>query len=168
MKSEQSIEERLWEYIDGTAPANEIPVIEKLLADDEDWKNVYRELMEVHQSLQSAELEQPSLRFTKNVMDKIAVYNIMPAAKKYINKNIIWAIGSFFIVLIAGLLIYGFAQVDWSSTGKSKFPFDPGKIDLSKTFNSTYLYIFMMANIVLGLMLFDRFLRRRKMSYNKD
>ncbi len=165
MKPGQSVEERLWDFIDGTTPAGEISAIEKLLEVDEDWKHVYRKLMDMHQMLQSSELEQPSLRFTKNVMDQIAVYNMMPAAKKYINKKIIWAIGSFFIVLIGGLLIYGFTQVDWSSTAKSKFPFDAAKIDLSMFFNNTYMHIFMMLNVVLGLMLVDRFLRSKTMSY---
>ena len=95
MNSQQSIEERLWEYIDGTSPASEISIIEKFLEDDAEWKHVYRELLEIQQILQSSQLEQPSFRFTKNVMEKISVSHTIPATKKYINKKIIWAIGAF-------------------------------------------------------------------------
>jgi hypothetical protein len=36
-----------------------------------EWKNKYHELIEIHQVLNAAELEQPSMRFTKNVMEKL-------------------------------------------------------------------------------------------------
>ncbi len=48
-------------------------------------------------------------------MDEIARYQVAPATKSYINKNIIRGIGAFFLSLITGLLIYIFAQVKWSS-----------------------------------------------------
>ena len=164
MNSEQSIEERLWEYIDGISPATEISIIEKFLKDDAEWKHVFRELLDIKQMLESSELGQPSLHFTKNVMEKLSMYHAIPVTKKYINKKIIWAISAFFITLITGLLIYGFAQVDWSLTTKSNFPFDPGKVDFSKFFSNTYIYIFMMINVVLGLMLLDRFLAGKKLN----
>jgi hypothetical protein len=163
MHSQQSIEERLWEYIDGTSPAGEIPVIEKFLEDNEEWKHVYTELLEIQQILKSSQLEQPSIRFTKNVMEKILVSQAIPATKKYINKKIIWAIGAFFITLITGFLIYGFAQADWNLTTKSSFPIDFGKVDFSRFFSNTYTFIFMMSNVVLGLILLDRFLAGKKM-----
>jgi hypothetical protein len=162
MNSQQSIEERLWEYIDGTCSAQEKSTIDKFLQENEQWKLVFEELMDIQQMLASSELEQPSLRFAKNVVEKIPSFNISPIPKKYINKKIIWAIGAIFITLITGFLIYGFAQIDWTSTTKTNFPIDFSKINFSKYFNNTYASIFMMINVVLGLMLLDRFVASKK------
>src|SRR6266498_3640663 len=152
------IEDRLWEYIDGLSSNEEKSTIEKLLETNHQWKEKYHELRELHQLVQSSVLEEPSMRFTKNVMEGIAKYHIAPATKSYINKKIIWGLASFFIVLIIGFLIYGFGQVDWTAPNDSKLPVDLSKIDFSRFFNNTYINIFMMINVVLGLVLLDRYL----------
>src|SRR5215831_13715672 len=116
----ERIDERLWEYIDGSASIEERSSIEKLLETNRQWKEKYHELLEVHQLIQTSAMEEPSLRFTKNVMEEIAKYHIAPATKTYINKRVIWGIGTFFIVLILGFLIYGFGQVDWNAGSGSE------------------------------------------------
>lgn len=162
-------ENRLWNYIDGTVSADEKSAIEKLLESNLEWKNKYHELLEVHQLMQSSELEHPSMRFTKNVMEEIAKYHIAPATKTYINKKIIWGIGIFFITLIVGFLIYGFGQIDWSAgTNTSDKYIDLSKVDFSKFFNNTYVNVFMMLNVVLALMLLDRFLANRRKEFRKQ
>jgi hypothetical protein len=90
-------------------------------------------------------------------MEGIAKLQIAPAAKSYINKRIIWGIGAFFIILIVGFLVYGFAQVDWTVQGDSKLPVDFNKVDFSKMFNNDWVNAFMMINVILGLFLLDRF-----------
>jgi hypothetical protein len=159
----EDIEARLWEYIDGFSNDAEKSAIEKLLAENAEWKAKYHALLEVHQSLNLVELEGPSLRFTKNVMEEIAKYQIAPATKTYINSKIIWGIGVFFITMIVGFLIYGFAQVDWTIAGDTKNPigFDLTKVDYSQMFNSTLMNGIMMLNVILGLFLFDRFLSNK-------
>ena len=96
MKQQPDMEQQLWNYIDGIASIDEKSSIERLLDSNLEWKNKYHELLQTNQLLKSTELEQPSLRFTKNVMDTIAKYQISPAAKKYINNRIIWGIGIFY------------------------------------------------------------------------
>ena len=162
MKTQQSIEERLWDYIDGLSTGEEKSVIDNLLSSNAAWRSKYNDLLEVHNLMNSAELEEPSLRFAKNVMEEIAKYHIAPATKTYINKKIIWGIGGFFIAMIIGFLIYGFGQINWSAQGDTKLPIDLNKIDFNRFFNNTYMNIFMMINIVLALVLFDRYLANRK------
>ena len=158
------MEARLWEFIDGFTPDEERSAIEKLLAENAEWKVKYQELLELHQNINLVELEQPSLRFTKNVMEEIAKYQIAPATKSYINSKIIWGIGIFFITVIVGFLVYGFAQVDWSagSDSKSTLGVDLGKIDYSKMFSNNFVNVFMMLNVVLGLFLLDRYLANKR------
>ena len=167
MNTQQNIEDRLWDYIDGHSSNEEKTVIDKLLESNAAWRDKYNELLEVHQLMNSSELEEPSLRFTKNVMEDIAKYHIAPATKTYINKKIIWGIGGFFIAMIIGFFIYSFGQINWSTPGDTKLPIDLdkidfNKIDFNKIFNNTYMNIFMMINVVLSLVLLDRYLTNRK------
>ena len=167
-QNKYNIDDRLWEYIDGLSSPEERISIEKLLDTNQEWKEKYHELLEVHQLVHSSALEEPSLRFTRNVMEEIAKYHIAPATKTYINKRIIWGIATFFIVLIVGFLIYGFGQIDWSSKSDTNLPVDINKVDFGKFFNNTYVNIFMMINVVLGLMLLDRYLASKKKNIHKE
>ena len=163
------MEERLWEYIDGMATQEEMTVIASLIEADAAWRAKYGELLSVHHLMQSAELEEPSMRFTKNLMEEIAMLKIAPAAKTYINKKIIWGIAIFFITMIAGFLIYGIGQVKWSGgSGDPRLPVDISSIDLSPMFNNTFINVFMMMNLVLGLFLFDRYLANKRKKAHKE
>jgi len=171
MNQEQNIEQRLWAYIDGISSREEITSVEKMLQSNLEWKNKYQELLDVHSMMNAAELEQPSMRFTKNVMETIAQYHIAPAAKNYINKKIIWGIAGFFFTLMLIFLIYGFAQVDWSTSTDSKYTIDFSRlsqVDYSKIFNNTFVNIFMMINVVLGLVLLDRVLSNKRKKLQKQ
>ena len=161
-QDDSEMEARLWAYIDGMS--DEGSVIEKLVAGNREWKAKYAELLGVHQLMSDTELEQPSLRFTKNVMEEIARYQIAPAAKKYINTKIIWGIAAFFITMIVGFLIYGVSQVNWSEASSTSSPIgvDLSSLNFSKMFNNSFVNIFMMLNTVLGLLLLDRFLNSKR------
>ena len=162
MNTQQNMEERLWSYIDGVCAEEEKSAIEKLLQNNLEWQSKYRQLLDVHQMLQSTELEEPSMRFTRNVMEEIAKYHIAPATKTYINKKIINGLAIFFVTMIVGFLVYGFGQIEWGTSGDTNIPIDFSRVDFSKFFNNTYVNIFMMINVVLGLMLLDRYLSKKK------
>lgn len=164
MKTDNSLADdlmqaRLWDYIDGISDTTESVAVQKLIADHAEWRLKYHEMLEVHRLLFASELEAPSMRFTKNVMDEIAKNQIAPATKNYINKNIIRGISFFFITLIVGMVIYGISQIDWRSTGTTGINFS--QVDYSKVFNNTFVNIFMMSNIILGLMLLDKYLNNK-------
>src|SRR6478672_10864044 len=144
MEHFEEMEMKLWEYIDGVSIPSEKSNIEKLIAENAEWRSKYQELVEVHQLMQATELEEPSLRFTKNVMEEIAKFHVAPAAKKYLNNKVIWGIGIFFIVTILGFVVYGISQVNWheASDSKSTLGIDMDKIDFGRMFNSTFVNIF--------------------------
>ena len=156
-------EQRLWDYIDGLSSPSEKTVIEQLLEANAEWKAKYHEFLEVHQLMQSSELEEPSMRFTLNVMEEVAKYGVAKATGKYINKRIIWGIAAFFFIMIGAMLVYGFSLVNWHATpGTSIIPIDIKKWEPSKIVTNTYVNIFMMVNIVLFLYLLDRYLSRKR------
>ncbi|MBS1563249.1 MAG: hypothetical protein JST39_02620 [Bacteroidetes bacterium] len=167
MDEQQHIEERLWDYIDGLGSDAEKNAVQSLIATNEAWREQYESLLSVHRMLhQQLDIEMPPLRFTQNVMEAIATEHISPAARTYIDKKIIRGIGLFFLVTLCGLFIYGVAQVRWTSSGSVTGDWwdklSKPQIDWSRLFNNTYLDVFMMVNVVLGLMLLDMYLGRKK------
>jgi hypothetical protein len=167
MKQKPDMEQQLWNYIDGFVSSEEKSSIERQLESNLEWKNKYHEFLQTSQLLKSSELDQPSLRFTKNVMDTISKYQIAPAAKNYINNRIIWGIGSFFILMIVGFLVYAFAQVNWASGTESKYKVDLPSVDFSPVFSNTWVNAFMMVNIVIGLALLDRILANKRKQFRE-
>ena len=172
MNTQSNIEDRLWDYIDGSSSIEEKGFVEQLIATQEEWRTKYHELLDVHQLMSnSLELEEPSMRFSQNVMEAITKYQIAPATKTYINKKIIYGIGGFFVIMIMGLLIYGLGQMNWSessSSGDLLSKYNVNKIDFSKFFNNTYTTIFMMANVVMGLMLLDMYLGKKRRELQEE
>lgn len=160
----------MWDHIDGLGSAGERSVVEGLIAGNREWQVKYRELLDVHQAMTGAELDMPSLRFSKNVMEEIARNQITPATNSYINKNIIRGIGAFFLTTIGGALIYTFTQITFQGNHSSSLPMRYNRelqdrlnnFNLGRIFNSTSMNIFIMINLVLGLMLLDMWLGRRK------
>lgn len=172
MNTQQPMEDRLWDYIDGLSSPTERSAIETLIAENREWQQKYAELLHTHQLLNSSELEAPSMRFTKNVMEEISRYHVAPATKSYINKNIIRGIGAFFLTMITGLFVYVLAQFKWSGGGSStsgpsmRLPSVDNlgleKINYSKAFNSTWVIAFMLIVVVMGWMLLDMYLQQKK------
>jgi len=163
---DQDIEHRIWEFIDGHCSPSEKAAIIQNLTDNPIWKSKYDELKSIHDMLQKEELDMPSLRFTKNVMEEISRYQVAPATKNYINKNVIRGISSFFLVMIIGLIIYFVGQIHWNgnSTGNlvPAFTLEADKLNWSKMLNNTYVNIFIGINTILGLILLDKYMQGRK------
>jgi len=169
MSGEENMEARIWEYIDGLLQGQELSEVEQLIAGQAEWKKKYAELFALHQSLNLVELEQPSLRFTRNVMEEISRLQITPATSKYINKNVIRGIALFFITTIVAFLVYGISQVDWSTgSSGSVVGVDFTRVDYTRVFNNNFVNAFMMLNVVLGLMLLDRYLANKKKSWQQN
>lgn len=172
MNTEQPMEERLWDYIDGLSGPAERSAIDQLLEANLEWQNKYRELLNIHQLLNASELEAPSMRFTRNVMEEIARHNVAPATKSYINKNVIRGIGAFFLTLMLGFIAFILSQFKWTGgNGNSSTILPSGlnhnleklnDVNVGKAFNGTYISLFMLVAVVLGFMMLDMYLQRKR------
>jgi len=100
-----TIEERLWNYIDGTCSEVDRKAVDILIAQDEVYRRKYQELLALNQAFSKMELDEPSMAFTYNVMEAIRAEHAQQPLKAGINKRIIKSISGFFIVSIALLLI---------------------------------------------------------------
>ena len=163
METWEQMEGKLWDYIDGLSSSEEASEIEKLIRENRDWREKYEELFQLHAMVAAAETEAPSLRFTKNVMEEITRHQIAPATRNYINKKVIWGIALFFLAIIGGFILYAFSQVNWTAGGSNGlFGVDLTQVDYSPAFGNDLVNLFMMTNVVIGLMLLDRYLNEKR------
>ena len=163
MNEEEKLDEMFWKHLDGLGSPEERSFVEQLIATDPICREKYWQIQELHRLLSSQELEIPSLRFTKNVMEQIARNQVAPATRSYINKKIIWGIGGFFLAMILGTLVYGIGQINLNGAGTpDRYAAYAPKLDWGKIFSNTYINIFILINVVLGLVLLDMYLQRKK------
>jgi hypothetical protein len=165
---DQEMERLIWDFIDGRTESQEKDFVIKQIADDQVWKACYLQQLGIHDMLKKVELEIPSLRFSKNIMEEIANYQVAPAAKTYINKNVIRIFAAFFFIMIIGLFIYFVGQIHWvnqsSSNLVSAYSQEANKINWSKILNNSYVNIFIGINIILGLILTDKYFQGKRNS----
>ena len=161
----KSMEQRLWEMIDGEANSAERSLLEELIRTQKEWKEKYEEMLELNSMLRHSDLDAPSMRFTRNVMEEIARIHIAPATKTYINKKIIFGIAGFLLFLIVGFLIYGFGLMNNQDTTSITVPSSLPQVDKmnwSIFFSNNWVNAFMMINIIIGLFLLDNYLGRKR------
>jgi len=168
--NQQNIELQLWAYIDGLCNDNDKAYVENKIATDLQWKTQYNQLISLHTTIfANKDLEQPSMRFSKNVMDIIEQDAIIPAKRQYLNPFIIRGIFAFFILSLISFLTYSLFTADWSHTNSrianttslSQFSF-------GKLFNNEFFNLLIWINIVIGLLLVDTLLRRKRLSNYKS
>ena len=153
-----TIEEQLWDYIDGNCSIEERLEIEEKIKVNLQYLRTYEELLAVHQELNKLDLEEPSMSFTRNVMEQVAVEIKPVSLKTKVDQRIIYGIAAFFIFSL--LCIFGYALATSKATfslPKVVLNFDPASL-----FNPIFLKVFLIVDLVLGLLYLDSFLRKRK------
>ncbi|MDR3680917.1 MAG: hypothetical protein P4L41_13210 [Flavipsychrobacter sp.] len=163
MENIEDLELHLWDYIDGRCNAAEQERIAQLLMTNELWRSKYAEFMAFNTSMHdNMAIDQPSMRFAKNIMDSVTSTTIAPAAKNYINFKIIKGIAAFFFIAIAGLCIVAFSGSSMHSTytgytnNKSSM-----NLNLSLLASPAIMNLMIIIGILLGLLLTDNLLRSR-------
>lgn len=160
-----TIEEKLWNYIDGTCSDEERKAIKILIAQDEVYRRKYEELLALNQEFSKMEPDEPPMAFTFNVMEAIRAENAQQPLKAGINKRVIKSISGFFIVSIALLLIYMLSTVHLTPVNISGHVPDSLRLpDIKNYLSKPVLEGFLFFDTVLGLFLFDGWLRRKDVS----
>jgi hypothetical protein len=159
-----TIEERLWSYIDGTCSEDERKAVDALIADDVAYRNKFEELLSFDRQLTQMEADEPSMGFAFKVMEGVRAEHAQPPLKAAINKNIIKGIGGFFIVTIGLTLILTLSTLHITPASFSVHLPDSLKLPDIKSFGGPLLKGFFFFDLVLGLFLLDAWLRRRNLS----
>ncbi len=157
-------EERLWAYIDGQSSEAEREGISVLLTTDDDWRTQYELLLQVHHSIAVAMVpDEPSMRFSKNVMEAIGNERIAPATVRYINPWVIRGLAAVFLFSILTAVGYFFYSMNlvYRST-----PFLPAytysRLPFQELLNGTSGKIILCLNIVLLLVFLDMTLSSKR------
>ncbi len=160
-----TIEEKLWNYIDGTCTPAEQDAITRLIEQDEVYGKKYQELMALNQEFANIELDEPPMAFTYKVMETIRTENAMQPLKAAIDKRVIIGIGVFFTLTILALLAFIFANINISLSAvdvKITLPASVKLPHISNVFSSQLFKWFLVFDVVLALVLTDGYLRRKK------
>lgn len=156
----KSIEEKLWDYIDGTCTSDEQKAISLLIETDKAYKDKYHDMLQWNNEFANMELDEPSMPFAYNVMEAIRVEQAQKPLKTSINTYIIKGIAAFFVLVIAGLLIASLSTMDWAVGTETanifRMPY------LGSLLNSRVLNIFLFLDTVIGLLFLDTYLRKRR------
>jgi hypothetical protein len=160
-----TMEEKLWNYIDGTCSEQEKKAIIILIAQDEVYRRKYEELLALNQEFSKIELDEPPMAFTYNVMEVIRAEHAQQPLKAGIDKRIIKGISGFFIASILLLVIYALSTLHLTPVNISGHLPDSLKLpDIKNYLNKPVLEGFLFFDVVLGLFLFDAYLRKRGVS----
>ncbi|MGZ3757397.1 MAG: anti-sigma factor family protein [Mucilaginibacter sp.] len=159
-----NIEETLWNYIDGTCTPDEEQAISRMIEVDEAYRAKYLEIIALNQEFAAMELDEPPMAFTYNVMEAIRAENAQKPLKASINPVIIKGIAAFFVFTITMLLVVSLASIHWSAADTGTLFTSFKMPDLSKYFNGPIVKGFMFFDTVMGLFLFDTYLRKRNAS----
>jgi len=162
------LEKKIWDYVDGLCTLEEQETIKQLIANDPVYRDKYTELMAMQQNMELLELEEPSMAFSNKVMDKISLQSQPLSAKVMIDKRIIYGIAALLGSMLVAILAVSIYQVDWTEVDlnmQANFTINyadlGNKIQISSNAKTTIMYAFFMFDIVAGLMLLDRFLRKK-------
>lgn len=159
-----TIEEKLWNYIDGNCSLGEQQAIEQLIAQNEVYRRKYDELLQLNQDFSLSEVDEPPMAFTYKVMETIRKENAMKPLRARIDDRIIWGIAAFFIITVAALLIYTLSTVSWSYGHKVEIPLKVEAAKLNGIFLGPVGKGFLFFDIIMGLFLIDHYLRGRGMT----
>ncbi len=164
-----SIEEQLWNYIDGTSTPQEQQAINVLIETDEEYRHQYEELLALNAEFASIELEEPPMAFTYRVMEAIRTEEAMVPLKASINKNIIRGLFGVFAFIIASVFIYALFTINWSAGSSHAASFNlpdvklPVSLPNKNILRSTpVLKAFIFFDVVFGLFFFDAYLRKQR------
>jgi len=158
-----NLEQRIWDYLDGTGTEEEREFTKQLINSAPEFRTVYEELSAIHLSVSSMELDEPSMSFSRNIMEKIQLEPVPGSVKSLIDKRVIYGITAFFLITITALLGVLFYQIDWTQQSGMYMPdYKLAEFETSNYVNSTTINIFIFVDIIIALYLFDGFLSKRQ------
>lgn len=113
---------------------------------------------EIEKMLNAMELEEPSMSFTRKVMEQVKQEAVPVALKTKVDKRIIYSIAAIFVVLMGLVVVYAIANTDF----KPLSPRMSFRIVIDRDITSAALKAFLFVDMIIALVYFDRVLRYKK------
>ncbi len=157
-----SIEETLWNYIDGNCTPDEQKAVSVLIEQDEAYRKKYNELLALNQEFAAMEFDEPPMAFTYNVMEAVRAEEALKPLKAAINKKVIRTISIFFIFMLSVSLVFVLANIHLTSGGDTATLAEKFRLPNIKSYiTPPMIEGFLFLDVILALYMFDAFLRKR-------
>ena len=134
-----NMEEKLWQYIDGTCSDEVRLAIATLIENDAAWHTAFNDMLQLDNSISNISLDEPSMAFSYNVMEGIRAQEASKPLKTATNNYVIGAIAGFFILTIIVVMVLLFSQ---SGLNIAASPVDVNLPDFSVSINSSAIKVF--------------------------
>ena len=155
-----TVEEQIWDYIDGNCTTIERSAIEAKIATDEHYKAVYEEFSALNLQIGQIQLDEPPMAFNRNIMEMVKLESAPVSLKTKIDNRIIYGIAAFFILSVVTIFIYAVSH------SKLEMPALMTKInfaaDIDRFITPASIKIFLFADLIIGFLYLDTLLRRKK------
>jgi hypothetical protein len=142
-------EEHIWEVLDGEASSEMLAQHEVLLRADASYRTTFVQCEQLHRQLLSLPLESPSMRFTENLIDRLAPERRL-APKTDRLPLIFLAVFSFLSACLA-LLVFRTEKIGAAS---EKGLTTEGVV--ATLSNPIFVQVFMLLNIILFFAILDK------------
>ena len=156
-----NMEEKLWNYIDGTCSAEERDAVALLIERDEIWRNNYQEMLKFNNEITEITPDEPSMAFSYNVMEGIRAHEASKPLKTIINKYIISGIAAFFVISIIIIALFGLTGAT-QNIANGNTDTNIHLPNLSVLTNSTVMNVFLYVDVMLLLFFADTWLRKSR------
>ena len=151
-----SVEEQIWDYIDGNCSTEEQLTIAAKIAADPHYQAVYNELSILNEQISGIELDEPSMAFNRNIMEMVKLEAAPVSLKTKLNHKIIYGIAALFIIMILAVLGYSVSQATFTAS-KPLFT-----LEITRYITPAVIKAFIFADIIIGFLFLDSLLRKNK------
>ncbi|NRB52233.1 MAG: hypothetical protein HRU41_31455 [Saprospiraceae bacterium] len=153
----------IWRFIDGDCDEAETKALLQRIEDDPEFKQAVEERRQLDEAFGSLELEQPSMRFTTNVMEHLPMLYQQLPTQHLLGPAWVKAFWSGLTFLMLGTIGLGFFSPEAATTSSGSF--SPESIDISKLLFLPYKTAIILLSISITsifLVLLDKQLSKRR------
>jgi hypothetical protein len=163
----KNFEQIIWNYLDGIVSDEERKRTEQLLESDTEFFALFEELSAIHLQISALDLDEPSMSFSRNLMEKIQLEHSLVPQKSLLGKWLINGIALFFLSTILCVLGILFFKVEWSQSSETVwFDFTMPQFALGSSSYSFLINLFVFVDIIVVLYFFDVYISKRIKSKN--
>lgn len=148
-----------WKYIDGEATEQERTWVQRRLTDDASFKAEFQSRQQLNHTLQQMEPEQPSMRFTLNVMESLPVL-YKKAIEPLVSPKWVKAFIGSLVAAVVGLFGYAAISAD-AEVVTSHIPGQNFIERLNSLPISTFTTLIIISISYLFFVMLDRQLKKR-------
>jgi hypothetical protein len=153
----KNLEEQIWDFIDGNLSESESQKIQHLINSDQEVERMYKNFLSFNVFTTNMDLEEPSMSFTRNVMDDVATIPAPVLLKTKVDNRVIYGIAAFFGIALIAVFVFAIYK---SSGEKSSLQFD-FSINTDFFENKILLSTFLAADLIIAMLFIDGVVRKR-------